>query len=161
MPVQYRNGPPVRALTILLMSLLAGPARGETPSLALAREAGRWSGLHAVATPHGATWPADPSDDSTIGTSLYSGSAGVVVFLLELARATGEPEWSDLARRGTGELLASLDVDEDCGLYTGIAGTGYALRRAYEATGDEAYREGARRVVALLGARARRAGRGV
>src|SRR5258706_8566513 len=145
----------------MMLLLAATPRGGETPSLALAREAAAWIRLHAIATRDGLTWPGTPGDRESISTSLYSGSSGVVLFFLELARATGDVSYLADARGGADHLLTELETEGDCGLYTGLAGIGTALRRAYEATGDARYRDGARRCIALLRERALRAGRGI
>ena len=53
----------------------------------MAIEAGRWIQASAIVTPHGVTWPANPADRASVATDLYSGSAGVVLFFVELHRA--------------------------------------------------------------------------
>src|SRR5436190_5400272 len=132
--------------TIAVMLLLAASrGGGETPSLALAREAASWIRLHAIATRNGLTWPGTPGDEESISTSLYSGSSGVVLFFLDLARATGDASYLADARGGADHLLGELETETDWGLYSGLAGIGTALRRAYEGTGDPRYRDGARR----------------
>src|SRR5207248_3338822 len=65
------------------------------------------------------------------------------------------------ARRRAELLLAGLEGETDCGLYSGVAGIGFALSRAFEATQDARYDHGARRCVRLLEERATRAGAGV
>jgi lantibiotic modifying enzyme len=80
-----------------------------------------------------------------------------VVFHAELARASGLEEILDLARRGADELLAGLDGPDamrENGLYTGIAGVGFALEVVHRVSGDDRYRAGAARVVDELIARA-------
>jgi lantibiotic modifying enzyme len=115
------------------------------PHLDLARDAARW--IRAQ--------PPSASAD------LYSGTAGVVLFFLELHRATGARADLDAATAGADALLASLDAQSETGLYTGLAGIGFVLAETGKATGAAKHREGARRVVALLAARARASGDGV
>jgi lantibiotic modifying enzyme len=124
----------------------------------LARDAARWIRASAIETPHGLTWPADPARPDGIAADLYSGSAGVVLFFLELHRATGDRAHLDAATRGADALLASLDRQAAGGLYTGLAGIGFVLAETGKATGIAKYRDGATRVVALLSARARTVG---
>jgi lantibiotic modifying enzyme len=85
--------------------------------------------------------------------SLYSGRAGIVVFLVELADATG-----DTAHRSAAEAVADSLLDDadgqPSGLYDGVAGLAFAL---------EVVNDGERlsRAAAMLRSRAQRAGRGV
>jgi lantibiotic modifying enzyme len=127
----------------------------------LARDAAHWIRASSIRTPHGLTWPANPLDPHSVETSLYSGSAGVVLFFLQLHVTTGDPTDLATAAAGADELLAGLDAQTEVGLYTGLAGIGFVLNETGKATGTEKYRDGARRVVALLAARARPVGDGV
>jgi len=141
---------------------VSGP--DDRPHLAVARDAARWIRASTVKTAHGVTWPADPAHPSDVATappSLYSGAAGVVLFLLDLHRATGDPADLALACAGADELLASLDRQAEAGLYSGLAGLGFVLNETGKATGDVRYRDGARRVVASLKTRAVSWGTGV
>jgi lantibiotic modifying enzyme len=140
---------------------LPAPLADVRPHLDLARDAGRWIQASAIRTPHGLTWPADPAHPDTVATDLYSGSAGVVLFFLELHRATGDRAHLDAAAAGADGLLAALEGQTAVGLYTGLAGIGFVLAETGKATGIAKHREGARRVVALLAARATPAGDGV
>lgn len=143
--------------------MAAAPAEGR-PHLAVALDAARWIRASTVKTGHGVTWPADPAhpdDVTTASPSLYSGAAGVVLFLLELHRATGDPADLALAAGGADELLASLDRQAEAGLYSGLAGIGFTLNEAGKATGESRHRDGARRVVASLKTRAVTWGTGV
>jgi len=160
------------------------PAAAAVPPAARARAAayhdaavaiGRWLESVAVTTVHGARWPRAPESGQAeadashpSAASLYSGSAGVVLFLLELAARTPETAKRArvlaLARAGADELLATLPEEcegEGCGLYTGIAGIGFTLEAAFRATGDPRYRDGARRCVDALHGSARLAGAGI
>lgn len=133
---------------------------GETYQSA-AEEAARWVRASSIKTTAGLAWPADPADPKSVGHTLYSGSPGVVLFLLELHHATGKPEYLAEARAGADELLAALPGEKEPGLYTGIAGIGFTLGEVYRATKDVKYREGMRTVVRLLGERAVVEGAGV
>jgi lantibiotic modifying enzyme len=78
--------------------------------------------------------------------SLYDGSAGVLLTMLDAHAASGEQRFLDAAHRMGTELAAGIDDDEYSGLYVGIAGRGFALAEL----GDDA---GVRKVVAALGRR--------
>jgi lantibiotic modifying enzyme len=161
----------------LLPSTLPSPPADGRPHLAVAIDAARFIQASAVATPYGTTWLANPQDRTSARTDLYSGSAGVVLFYLELHRATGDPAPLAAARSGADALLASLDgnietatapgsdtgteASTEPGLYTGLAGNGFVLGEVWKATRQACYRNGARRVVALLQTRAVATGAGV
>src|SRR4051794_12588449 len=97
------------------------------PHLVLARDAARWIRASAIKTPNGLTWPADPVHPVTVASDLYSGSAGVVLFFLELHRATGDAADLAAATAGADELLARLDAEPEVGLYSGLAGIAFVL----------------------------------
>jgi lantibiotic modifying enzyme len=143
---------------------MAAARAEDRPHLAAALDAARWIRASTVKTGHGVSWPADPAhpdDVATASPSLYSGAAGVVLFFLELHRATGDPADLALASAGADELLASLDRQAEAGLYTGLAGIGFVLNETAKATGEARHRDGARRVVASLKTRAVSWGTGV
>jgi lantibiotic modifying enzyme len=150
-------------LTHLLVILTA--ALQETrPSVSLqgtAMDAAKWIRASAITTPAGLTWPADPRDPKTVRTDLYSGTPGVVLFLLDAHRASGQSTLLDDAKRGADHLLSVIDGVRDTGLYTGLAGIGFTLGEVYTATGDQKYRTGLERVVARLGTLALESGRGI
>ena len=127
----------------LLAQRPAPPA--ERPFLDAAKDVARWIDASAIRTEHGVTWPADPGDPKSVGTSLYSHSPGVVLFLLEMHRATGEAAYLDRARLGADHLLATIDEEKDAGLYTGLAGIAYTLIETANLTRDAKYRAGAKR----------------
>src|SRR5690348_3891175 len=74
----------------------------------VAIDAAKWIRSSRVDTLFGYAWPSDPSDPKTISTALYSGSPGVVLFLLELHAATGDPAYLAEARRGADELMTKV-----------------------------------------------------
>lgn len=160
----------MRRLTILVILAIAGPqaiaveqpqATTSRPYFEAAVAAARWIDASAIRTAHGITWPADPSDPKSVGNTLYSGSPGVVLFLLEMHRATGETAWLDRARLGADHLVASIDSESETGLYTGLAGIGYTLVETANLTRDAKYRGAAKRATERIRALARTAGAGV
>ena len=148
------------AMSLLASALPSLPA-DDRPHLAVAIDAARFIQASAVATQNGTTWPANPADRTSVAADLYSGSAGVVLFFVELHRATGDPAHLATATAGADELLASLDRQADAGLYTGLAGVGFVLSEVGRHTATAKYRDGARRVVALLQQRAVERGAGI
>lgn len=131
------------------------------PHLAIALDAARFIATAAHRTAGGTIWLADPRDHTSARRDLYRGAAGVVLFHLELHRATGDAADLAAARTGADALLAALDSEIDPGFYTGLAGIAFALSETARYTGEARYRDGARRVVATLQACAIGRGSGV
>ena len=125
----------------------------ERPWLAAAERAARWIQRSAITDARGVTWPADPADLTSVQQNLYSGSPGVVLFLLELHHATGDRAWLDQACAGADYLAATMPAGIegiDSGLYTGIAGVAYALEETARASGRATYAAASRRALELL-----------
>jgi len=78
----------IAAATLLVIA--QGSAQ-QTPSYRdVAVDAAKWIRSTRLQTTFGWTWPADPRDSKTVSTALYSGSPGVMLFLLELYNATDD-----------------------------------------------------------------------
>ena len=167
-----------RNLLIMLTRLaciLALTAAGGAPFLQNARpaaipsdalrqtavDAGKWVRASAIRTDTGVVWPSDPRDPKTVATNLYAGTPGIVLFLLELHRATGNEEYLNDARAGADHLLATIDSEPPAGLYTGIGGIGFTLGEVFRATKDQKYADGVRRVITRLSETAKPTGDGV
>ena len=150
----------VAALAVLTPAR-PSPTAQTRPYLDAAIETARWVRSTSIHTSAGLTWPADPADPKSVNAGLYSGSPGVVLFLLELNRATGRAEYLADARAGADDLLAQLPREDEPGLYTGIAGIGFTLGEVARATSDTRYRHGLRAAVRMLGERATAAGKGM
>lgn len=155
----------LRWLAAVLALHLAAPLAARSAGyLEAAEGAARWLDLSAAEGHPGTVWPADPQRPDSVTLDLYHGVPGVVLFFLELSRATGQPAHLDRARGGADHLLAALPdrgAAADDGLYSGVAGIGFALLETFAATSDPRYREGAVQVVELLRRRARPVGAGV
>jgi lantibiotic modifying enzyme len=137
----------------------------ETP-LTAAITAGRWIRSAAADDGRGRHWRANPdpggrSARSGQPGSLYAGVAGIVLFFLELAAATGHEAYLEDATAGARYLAETWRDEPDLSLYHGLTGMVFALAEAGWATGDERFevaaRAGADRVVRSL----RRTGDGV
>lgn len=120
-------------------------ARADTP-LTAAVSAARWIRSAAIDDEHGRRWRAnpDPRGRSALApepSSLYAGAAGVVLFFLELAAATGHESYLEDARAGARRLAATWRGQDDPTLYHGLAGTMITLMEAGWALGDEAFEE--------------------
>ncbi len=122
--------------------------------LAAAVDAGRWIVSTGVRTEEGTAWPADPAATDSLPTDLYRGSAGVVLFFIELHCATDDPRWLAEAEAGADflrtNLPASLNSPEQSGLYTGVAGIGFALGETFRVTGNNRHLNGALHCLRLI-----------
>jgi lantibiotic modifying enzyme len=141
--------------------LVAATPAGADEYRQAAVDAGKWIRSTAIKTEKGTAWPAVPGDAKTIGTGLYNGVAGVVLYFLEAQAATKDDSYLQDARAGADYLLNVLEDEKETGLYEGLAGVGFALQETFKSTGDVRYREGAKRCVELLRRRAKKAGAGV
>jgi lantibiotic modifying enzyme len=157
-----------RALTALFAIATAtlvvrahGDAQQPPPYRDIAVDAAKWIRTGRVQTTFGVAWAADPRDPKTISTALYSGSPGVVLFLLELHQATGDRAYLDDARKGADELMTKVPSESGMGLYEGVAGLGFTLGETWRATKDDTYRKAALKAVKVLADRAAPVGKGV
>jgi hypothetical protein len=150
------------------MAQIAAPA---TSYLSAAQEAARWIRSTAEPTAHGLVWKPDPDQPdkrSTVSApqTIYSGNAGIVLFLLELYRATGEQAYIDDAKAGADEIVATWrealtfkfllplpNVNLD--FNHGLSGTMFVLDQLYRETGEQRYRDTALAIVAEIVAAAK------
>jgi rhamnogalacturonyl hydrolase YesR len=123
-----------------------------------AQEAARWITGSAQTTPQGVHWLVEPDHPERAVAApeqlgLYSGNAGVVLFLLQLAKATGDKAYLDQAKGGA-DFLANhwrdvADASSDGPLrspfsfYSGLSGIGFSLTEVWKATGDVRFRDAA------------------
>ena len=149
---------------LALLSALGGSAQTPAPAANykdVAIDAAKWIRTTRLSTPFGITWPADPRNPKTTSNALYSGSPGVILFLLELYSATGETAYLEDARHGADELITKIYSEQQSGLYEGIAGVGFTLGETWRLTREEKYRRGVLSVVRTLEERAQPVGKGV
>lgn len=133
----------------LLRGLTADPT-APRPHRRIALEAWHRLDTHRIATPHGITRPADPTDPASTGYTLYTHSPGILPFALELFHATGDRRYLDAAIAGAAHLAATLDQGHPAGLHTGLAGIAFALAETWRASGIDAHRADAARATRLL-----------
>ena len=151
------------------------PAR---PSyLQAAEEAARWIRSTARPTEHGLVWLPDPDQPDLKATitspaTLYSGNAGIVLFLLELANATGSPAYLDDAKQGGDQIAATWrEIEQFQGFLTlenalldfqfGLSGTGWLLGQLWLAIGETRYRDASHDIFQYIASKAKPAGSGV
>ncbi len=134
------------------------------PYLDLAVRCAEWIETSRQQTDHGVRWPADPLHPENTELDLYNGVAGVVVFLAELHRSTGDRRWMMSAAAGADYLISEVAAQGDkvdCGLYSGLAGLSFAVASVTTAGGDQRFDQAARDILGRLKARARAVGDGV
>jgi hypothetical protein len=98
----------------------------------LALAALEWIEATAVADGDRVWWSGKPSSAEPDPT-LYHGTAGIVLALLEADAHFGDRRWGELALRGTRWLAAAVDTLDTASypaLYVGTAGTAFALHEA-------------------------------
>jgi lantibiotic modifying enzyme len=128
--------------------------------LDVATSAGRWIVASAIETPDGRAWPAVPDSPEWVPQTLYSGQAGVALFLSELARSTGDDSFAEAAGAAARSVATHPDIGM-FGLYSGLAGMALAVRRSGDLLDDSDLRDRAEGMVDLLLADAIEAGSGV
>ena len=148
-------------IVLVLVTFIPGVKAADTEYKEAALQAAQWIRSAAVTTDRGTAWLADPLDKKSVNTTLYSGVPGVVLFFLEAHHATADPSYLKDARIGADYLLAAVASEKQTGLYTGLAGIGFALEETYKVTREEKYRDGAKRCVQRLREAAVKSGRGV
>jgi lantibiotic modifying enzyme len=119
------------------------PGHGE----ALAADSLSW--LVAAGRVDGArlAWPSRIGDEETDPT-LYSGTAGIVLTLLEAHGHFGDDRYGDLALRGARSLADTVDDGwETSSLYHGLTGMAVALHAVHDRLGDETSGAAARRAL--------------
>jgi lantibiotic modifying enzyme len=153
------------------------PAPSDMVYLDAAEAAARWIRTAARPMEHGLGWLPEPDHPErattvTAAPTIYSGNAGIVLFFLELARATGDDSYLDEARRGADQLAATwrevLDFpflvpldNVNLDFNHGLSGTAFALANVWQATGATAYRDAALEITRHIAGAARPAGAGV
>ena len=158
-------------------AVVGGPAQGfaDAPSYrAAAIESARWI-RSAESKDTAGLWLPEPDHPEVKATvslpnGFYTGSAGLVLFFVELAQATGDKSYWDDARRGGDYLVRSWRETAAApqqvpgaqfGFYTGLAGTIFALAVLWKMTGETAYRQAALEALDVLLKAARPAGAGI
>jgi hypothetical protein len=103
----------------------------------LALRALDWVVGSARSTGAGLTWAATATGDEAVHT-LYTGSAGILLALLEGQRHFQDDRYGDAAVRGAAAVAAAVDHEENCSLYFGLTGMAVALHTVHTQLGDVA-----------------------
>jgi lantibiotic modifying enzyme len=113
--------------------------------LSLALEAERFVASLARPTEHGVVWGHSREQPDVVAHALYNGSAGIVIFYLELYAATGEPRFLAQVVAGTDELAAYARAAkrQSCALYSGWPGLAFALAETASVASEPRFGEAA------------------
>ena len=159
------------AVTLISQSLAPAllrpePAAANAPAdsrsadyLKAAEQAARWIRSAQVSKYTGIAWLPDPDHPDKLTSvgpdnTIYSGSAGTVLFFLELAAATGNQSYVEDAGRGADYLAASWKTlpgsqrdsflqDHGLSFDQGLAGVAFTLAETWKVTQVPAHREAA------------------
>lgn len=121
--------------------------------LNIARDAATFIRTQRIRTTHGHIWRKSPDEPGVTTTDMYHGSAGIVVFSLEMYRATGDVQYLDDARLGAAHIRATMPETPSTwqlGLFGGIAGHAFVFTEMFRTTGDQQWRDAARAAVTIL-----------
>ncbi len=112
-----------------------------TNYLETARKAERWIDSMKRTTDHGVAWAHSTQRPDTISHTLYNGSAGIILYYLELHKATGERRFFDIACAGADDLAAYAQSvqRQSCAIYTGWPGLAFALGEVARHTDGQRY----------------------
>jgi len=128
-------------------------ADGFPDGAVLARNALEWLLAEAREDGTALAWTGRPDDDE-LNPTLYSGTAGIVLALLEGYQHFGDERFAVAAVRGARAIEAAVDQPwELSSLYLGLAGMAFALRSAAGMLGERAADLAAARALDLVRAR--------
>ena len=91
----------------------------------VAMDAGKWIRSTAIKSEKGTAWPAIPGNPKSVGTGLYNGVAGIVLYFLEAHAATKDESYLQDARAGADYLLNLLEDEKETGLYETAKAKGF------------------------------------
>ena len=125
--------------------------------LKAAVETAKWISAHKVTDEHGTTWAVSCAEGKTpdqveaaylSNRTLYSGSAGIGFFFIQLYEVTGDRKYLEEAEVGAKYLVDSYDPELSIkpGLHTGTSGEGFFLINLYRKTNKAEYLEQAVRI---------------
>lgn len=112
---------------------------------------------------HGSSWSRVPNATASRRPTLYHGSAGVVIFYLELHRATNDRRYLDIAVDGGNGLVAAVSDADDASIaiYSGLPGYVFTLTELAKQSGRAEFRDVASQLVQRIGDQSTPLGSGV
>jgi lantibiotic modifying enzyme len=132
-------------------------------ALTLAQETESFIDSLRVDDDGGMSWRRSDEVDAKVDTTLYHGAAGIIIFLLELAQATGDSDYLTKAETAGRMLTDRLRAKDwaSVAFATGWPGYAFTLDALASATGNEEFREVARLCLDRLVAQSQRIGSGM
>lgn len=118
-----------------------------------------------IDTDNGISWRRVPDGKAT--HSLYHGSAGVMLFYIEIYLATNDVSYIEIAKKAGNDLLAYVEKKAEekafitIAFYSGWPGYVYALNELYKATQDAKYQDGAKLALERITAQSSKIGAGI
>ena len=111
----------------------------------------------------GVFWARTPDPESAVDHTLYHGTAGIVVFLLELAEATGDSSHAGRAVEAGGALVDVVDAKTwaSVAFATGWSGYAFALGELAKRTDDPVFAGASQRCIDRLLTQATPIGQGI
>jgi rhamnogalacturonyl hydrolase YesR len=147
--------PNLPAWSLRVASEHESSAEKQTDYLLAAKEAAKWIRSAEKTTDQGTFWLPEPDHPEKLTTNspantVYSGSAGTILFFLELAKVTGDPSYLQAAKSGADyvvstweELKAPQKTGLELSLNSGVAGVAFVLTEVWKATQEDKYKEAA------------------
>lgn len=108
----------------------------------LAARALEWLANTSVSTQRGVRWISSASGTDSNPT-LYSGSSGVIMALVDAAQHFDETRYADLAVAASRDVADAIDTWDNCSLYFGLTGMAVALRAVDDVVDDSLSRANA------------------
>ena len=110
---------------------------------ALATE--RWINSHKRTSESGTVWSHNSAKPDIVSHSLYNGTAGTLIYYLELYAATGESDYLEIAVSAADDLIQYVDKKETaaCAMYTGWPGYVFALGEVARASHETRFSDAA------------------
>ncbi len=145
----YGAGADVCSAVPLVLGNAGRMAASSVSSEALAMEALEWLVSQARPYGDGLAWTGTPTaPEPNPNPNLYSGTAGVVMALLEAYRHDGDDRWATAASAGARTLERLVDhYLHDHSLYFGAMGVAVALGAVGDQLADAAFRSAAYRIL--------------
>jgi hypothetical protein len=130
--------------------MLRGIGQAGPDASLLAGQALEWLLEMAQERGAGLAWTGGPDDDE-LDPTLYSGTAGIVLALLEGYQHVGDERYAEAAVRGARTVAAAVAQEWPLSsLYFGLAGLAFALREVSGRLGDRLAGRAADRALGLV-----------
>ncbi|MEM9621929.1 MAG: lanthionine synthetase LanC family protein [Pseudomonadota bacterium] len=132
-------------------------------AIEVAESVATWLNQYKRTTADGTAWSRAAEQPDSIVRTLYAGSAGIAIFLLELHRSTGKASPLQDAVACGHDLVAYVQRKDTlpCAMFSGWAGYAFALTELYKASGEPGFKESAAYCLEQLTTQASKLGNGL